>query len=304
LLWSFFHDEGLWQPANGELKLIKRGHEMKMKVIGAVAALVLLAGCASNIQAVKNTQPTGSPFTQALTSEYQAFTAEEASEYDWGNANFFAKKGLASAHGDNVLPEDPNNWDIPADKQPELVSARQRLLTALDGGAREAKPQDAARAQGRYDCWIEEQDENHEDDKIAACKNDFLAALDAIEKKPAAPAAAPAMTPTNYTVYFDFDKAVINAEGKQVINQVLDDAKMHNPSSISVVGHTDLTGTEEYNMALSLRRADAVRTALISGGVAADKITVAGRGMSEPAVPTPRGVRERRNRRAEITLQP
>jgi OOP family OmpA-OmpF porin len=278
--------------------------KMKMKVIGAVAGLVLLAGCASNIQAVKSAQGTGSPFTQALTEEYKAFTAEEASEYDWPNANYFAKKGLASAHGDNVLPEDLANWDIPADKQSEMAAGRQRLLTDLDGGARDAKPQDAARAQARFDCWVEEQDENHEDDKIAACKNDFLAALDAIEKKPAAAAPAPAQAPANYTVYFDWDKSFINAAGQQVINQVLDDAKAHNPSSISVVGHTDLTGPEDYNMALSLRRADSVRTALISGGVPADKITVAGRGMSEPAVPTPRGVREARNRRAEITLQP
>src|ERR1700751_5724789 len=130
--------------------------KMKMKVIGAVAALVLLAGCASNIQAVKDAQGTGSPFTQALTEEYKAFTAEEASEYDWPNANYFAKKGLASAHGDNVLPEDLANWDIPADKQSEMAAGRQRLLTDLDGGARDAKPQDAARAQARFDCWVEE----------------------------------------------------------------------------------------------------------------------------------------------------
>jgi outer membrane protein OmpA-like peptidoglycan-associated protein len=57
-------------------------------------------------------------------------------------------------------------------------------------------------------------------------------------------------------------------------------------------------------MALSLRRADSVRSSLISGGVSADKITVAGRGESEPAVPTADGVREPKNRRVEIILQP
>jgi len=276
---------------------------MKLKAIGAVAALVLLAGCVSNIQQVSQAKGTGSPFTQALTEEYKAFTAEEAGEYDWPNANYFAKKGLAAAGGQVVQPEQLADWDIPADKQAEMAAARQRLVTDLDGGARDAKPADAAKAQARFDCWVEEQDENHEDDKIAACKNDLMAALDALEKKEMA--MAPAVTsPMNYTVYFDFDKSVITPAGQEVINQVLADAKAHNPSSISVTGHTDLVGPEDYNMALSLRRADAVRSALIAGGVAADKITVAGRGMSEPAVPTARGVKEARNRRAEIILEP
>jgi len=276
---------------------------MNMKILGAVAALALLAGCTSNIDQVSMAHGTGSPFTQALTSEYQAYVAEEKSEYDWGNADHFAQKGLLAAGGANVEPEDLANWDIPADKQAELAAARTRLMTALNGGARDAKPQDAARAQARFDCWVEEQDENHEDDKIAACKNDFMAAMDALEKKQMAQT-MPAMTPANYTVYFDFDKSVINPAGQVVINQVLSDASSHAPSSVSVTGHTDRAGPEDYNMALSLRRADSVRSALISGGIAADKITVAGRGESEPAVPTADGVREAKNRRVEIILQP
>jgi len=276
---------------------------MKIKAIGAVAALAFLAGCVSNIQTISTAKGTGSPFTQDLTEQYKAYTADEAGEYDWSNANYFAKKGLAAAGGQVVQPEQLSDWDIPADKQADMAAARQRLVTDLDGGARDAKPDIAAKAQAKFDCWVEEQDENHEDDKIAACKNDTLAALDALEKKEMAMAPSVA-SPMNYTVYFDFDKSVITPAVQEVINQVLSDAKMHNPSSISVTGHTDLVGPEDYNMALSLRRADAVRSALIAGGVSADKITVAGRGMSEPAVPTARGVKEARNRRAEIILEP
>src|SRR5882724_9331028 len=275
---------------------------MNMKVLGAVAALALLAGCTSNIDQVSMAKGTGSPFTQALTTEYQAYTAEEKSEYDWGNADHFAQKGLLAAGGANVEPEDLANWDIPPDKQAELAAARTRLMTALNSGARDAKPDVAARAQARFDCWVEEQDENHEDDKIAACKNDFMAAMDELEKKAMAEAPAP-MAPANYTVYFDFDKSVINPAGQAVINDVLADAAKHAPSSISATGHTDLAGPADYNMAHSLRRADAVRSALIAGGIAADKITVAGRGMSEPAVPTALGVRNAKNRRVEIILQ-
>jgi OOP family OmpA-OmpF porin len=56
-------------------------------------------------------------------------------------------------------------------------------------------------------------------------------------------------------------------------------------------------------MALSLRRADSVREALMAGGIDSNAITVAGRGESEPAVPTADGVKEQANRRVEIVIQ-
>lgn len=276
---------------------------MNMKVLGAVAALGLLAGCVSNIEQIGGAKGTGSAFTQALTEEYKSFVAEEHDEYDWAAADYFARKGLTAAGGTVVQPEDPATYDL-GDAAGEIAAARQRLLTDLNNGGRDAKPAVAAKAQVKFDCWVHEQDEGWQKDEIAACKNDLMAALDELEKKEAAAPAAGTMAPGNYTVYFDFDKAVINAAGQQVINQVLADARMHPPSSISVTGHTDTVGPADYNMALGLRRADAVRTALISGGVPADKITVASRGMTDLAVPTGPNVREAKNRRAEIILQP
>jgi OOP family OmpA-OmpF porin len=104
-------------------------------------------------------------------------------------------------------------------------------------------------------------------------------------------------------VLFDWDKSNINPAGQAVIDQVLADARKMGTVNISATGHADRSGPEDYNMALSLRRADSVREALIKGGIPADAITVAGRGESEPAVPTPDGVREQANRRVEIILQ-
>src|SRR5258705_472989 len=87
--------------------------------------------------------------------------------------------------------------------------------------------EEVGKAQVKFDCWVHEQDEGWQKDEIAARKNDLMAALDELEKKEAAAPAAGTMAPGNYTVYFDFDKAVINAAGQQVINQVLADARMH-----------------------------------------------------------------------------
>jgi OmpA-OmpF porin, OOP family len=275
-----------------------------MSVLGVVAALGFLAGCSSDIEQVKNVQPTGgSEFTRALTEEYKQFAIFEAdTRFDWPDAGYFARKGLAAANGEVVLPEDLANWDIPVGMVDELSSARARLITVLDAGARDTNPVLAARAQGRFDCWVENAEENHEPMAIQACRDEFYTALEQLETPPPA-VEAPMTPPEVYIVLFDFDKANIRPDGQTVINQVLADATAKGAPQISVTGHADRSGPADYNLALSLRRADAVRQALIAGGISADQITVSGRGEEEPAVPTPDGVREQANRRVEIIIQ-
>jgi outer membrane protein OmpA-like peptidoglycan-associated protein len=69
-----------------------------------------------------------------------------------------------------------------------------------------------------------------------------------------------------------------------------------------LVGKADLSGTDAYNLALSKRRADTVRSALVAGGVSADRIEEQWVGMREPPVPTAAGVREPRNRVVEVSF--
>jgi OOP family OmpA-OmpF porin len=265
------------------------------------AAAAALSGCASNIKQMEEVQATGgTPFTQALTEEYRSFVAHEKDERDWSAADYFAVKGLAAAGGQVVLPEEVG--DV-GEHQGELTDARAKLMAALDGGARDSNPQVAARAQRAFDCWNHEAEEDNwydsiTDDHVKPCRDEFNAAMAQL-----APPPMQAANPNQYVVLFDFDKSNINKAGKAVIEQVLADAAKMGAVSISATGHADRAGPEDYNMALSLRRADSVREALIAGGVAADKITVAGRGESEPAVPTPDGVKEQANRRVVIILQ-
>ena len=193
-----------------------------------------------------------------------------------------------------------------ADSVDELAAARSKLVGLLDANARDTKPEIAAHAQGSFDCWVEQQEENFQPDHIATCRDQYYAAIAQLEEQPAPAAAeaAPMMAPETYTVYFDFNKDNIKPEAAQVLDKVIADAaKQAGLPAISATGHADLVGPEEYNLALSLRRADAVRDYLINGGIAADRITVSGRGEAEPAVPTPEGVPEARNRRVEVIVQ-
>ena len=272
-----------------------------IKLISVIGAIGFLAGCASDIKQMRDVQPTGgTPFTQALTEEYRKFVVFEADEMnDWVDANYFSRKGLAAANGDIVLPEELGIWDLPPEKVDELASARGRLMRALDAGARDSNPQVAATAQARFDCWVEQTEEIFQTTDITACRDEFLKAMEELEGHKAVVEGGP----EKYIVLFDFDKSNINAEGQTVIEQVIAAAGKMGSVNISATGHADRSGSESYNMALSLRRADAVRAALIAGGVSTDAITVAGRGESEPAVPTPDGVKEQANRRVEIILQ-
>jgi outer membrane protein OmpA-like peptidoglycan-associated protein len=126
-----------------------------------------------------------------------------------------------------------------------------------------------------------------------------------------APNGAPPMAPPppapggtkNYMVFFDFDRSNITDTAAGTIRQAATDAKAGRSTRIGVTGHADRAGSDAYNMALSLRRANAVKDALVREGIPATAIAVVGRGESQPLVQTADGVREPQNRRVEIVLQ-
>jgi outer membrane protein OmpA-like peptidoglycan-associated protein len=132
----------------------------------------------------------------------------------------------------------------------------------------------------------------------------LVATFGAAPAAPPAPpvAAQPPVSKQNFIVFFDFDKSTITAEAQKTINQAADAAKAGQASQVTLTGHTDRSGSEQYNMALSLRRAEAVKASLIRLGVPASLIVVVGKGESQPLVPTADGVREPQNRRVEIVI--
>jgi uncharacterized protein with beta-barrel porin domain len=117
--------------------------------------------------------------------------------------------------------------------------------------------------------------------------------------QPAPPAAAQAQV---FVVYFDFDRSTLTPEAVGIIRQAADTFKRTGAVTIRIDGYTDLAGTQKYNIGLSKRRADAVRAELVKDGVAGNAVAEAWHGKTDPAVPTPDGVREPRNRRVTLAL--
>jgi len=282
------------------------------KLLASVALPLTVVGCASfpgttgYLDELKTTTATGPAFTQALSHEYAAFAESERQQFDWFNSQHFAKKGLDASHGTAVEPEQLSNWDID-DKAAlaELETGRARLVKALASNAPTRVPALTATAQVKYDCWVEQQDEGWQTDDIAACRRDFLAALDAIEgqSKVATAAAPTAVKPSavdRFQVFFDFNKAKLTPEAAKIVAEVAKAAKDAGYPKLSLIGYTDLVGKDTYNSKLSLRRAETVRTALIAAGVPADRLVAEGRGKSDPVVKTADGVREPQNRRVLV----
>lgn len=113
----------------------------------------------------------------------------------------------------------------------------------------------------------------------------------------------PPPVPQNFLVFFDFDKSNLRPDAEKIVMEAADHAKQTGKSTISVTGHTDTSGPAAYNLALSERRALAVKSALMEQGFSDREIAVMFKGESEPLVATGDGVKEPQNRRVEIVME-
>ncbi len=120
----------------------------------------------------------------------------------------------------------------------------------------------------------------------------------------AAPAPAPARTEARtYLVFFDWDRADLTDRARQIIAEAAQATQRAQTTRIEVAGHTDSSGTAQYNQGLSVRRAQTVAAELVRLGVPRAAITVQGLGETQPLVQTAKGVQEPQNRRVEIVLR-
>jgi len=105
-------------------------------------------------------------------------------------------------------------------------------------------------------------------------------------------------------ILFDVDRADIRPASEAEIDRIANVLKRYPKTMITVAGHTDDAGHADHNKALSERRANAVKSALIGRGVAVDRMTAMGFGPNRPVASneTPEGRAE--NRRVELHIVP
>jgi outer membrane protein OmpA-like peptidoglycan-associated protein/ankyrin repeat protein len=106
-----------------------------------------------------------------------------------------------------------------------------------------------------------------------------------------------------YGIYFDSDSAVPKPESEKTLNEILSVLTNQPSLKLMVAGHTDSTNTDEYNLRLSQKRAEAVVSWLIAHGVAAARLTPKGFGKSQPVADNATAAGRALNRRVELIAQ-
>lgn len=139
-------------------------------------------------------------------------------------------------------------------------------------------------------------------DGLDACPAVFAKTADGCPL-PVAPEPAPAPAPKKLIlegVNFDNDQATLRQDSFTVLDQAAASLKEWGDVKVEVAGHTDSRSGDDYNLKLSQRRADAVRSYLISKGVAADRLSAKGYGESKPVADNETEVGRFKNRRVEL----
>jgi OOP family OmpA-OmpF porin len=265
-------------------------------------------------KAVLDQPPNGNSFDAYLSRNYKSLMLFEVDNMnDYISADMYAKRSLAAARGEPVALLPLEEFNLPEAALPSLRQAQADANELFSKGAREKFPKEAARVQSSFDCWVEQQEENHQPTHIAECRDTFVESLRDLRvamtppppPAPRQPAPTAAPKPTfqdSYTVYFAFDSADLNDASRATINEVIRAVQAQNAGA-SIIGFTDTSGPAEYNKQLSERRARAVTQMLLDAGVRPAVVTTEGRGEADLAKPTGDNVQEPANRRAVVNIR-
>lgn len=117
---------------------------------------------------------------------------------------------------------------------------------------------------------------------------------------PPPPPPAAAVPGHTFVVYFGWNRSWVGPAGVAILQQAANVYKAGGVVTVQVTGYTDTSGSWRYNQRLSVLRARHVAHILARMGVPWQQMTVTGRGENDLAVPTPKGVREPRNRRVTV----
>lgn len=160
------------------------GWHTVLRGVAVSSTLGFVVGCAFgpfDADHLATVAPPEAAFQAALSHEYVALGDLERAEYDWPDTARFYRRATAAAEGERVEPEALEARDLASTDREALSAARDRLSGALGQGARAFTPEAAAKAQTGFDCWMQEQEEGHQPDDIAACRTRFESAMVVVE---------------------------------------------------------------------------------------------------------------------------
>ena len=287
-----------------------------MLFAGAMALLLAGCGTPASIDRVAGMPTADDAFLQHLHAGYVELARKEAAYYDWVDASTFRDRAEMVAEGVAVEPWDPAGWRIDSAEQMDLLaSERSNLMAELEAGARVERPEAAARAQTSFDCWIEEVEEgpihhgpiaSHQEAEIASCRDVFYAAMEELLYVEPEPEPEPVPEPepqTEFVVYFAWNSPDLSEIAMGFLGGVVAEAVRQQPSTIVISGHTDTSGSNDFNLGLSRERVEAVAAYMTAAGIDPSILVLEWYGEAVPAVETGDEVRNPSNRRVEVSFE-
>ncbi|MFD2872806.1 OmpA family protein [Mucilaginibacter ximonensis] len=103
-------------------------------------------------------------------------------------------------------------------------------------------------------------------------------------------------------ILFDVDKTDLKAAARSNLDKLAASLQNNPQTNITIIGHTDTTGTADHNMDLSIRRAQAVKSYLTADNVSGSRLTTMGKGSTEPIASNATASGRAQNRRVEIVI--
>lgn len=103
-------------------------------------------------------------------------------------------------------------------------------------------------------------------------------------------------------VFFDFDRSELRAEGRRVLDAQVEWFKNHPEENLVIEGHTDVRGSDSYNMRLGHRRANAARNYMVRRGLSPDRIRTVSYGESRPEIVNAKTAAEHQQNRRAVTV--
>lgn len=293
-----------------------------LKATLCLFGLLIITACSASYEKLKTVDSrTNNTFTKNLFETYKQKATYEAEEmHDWNSAKLYSEKALNALVGAEVKPQEMTYWKLPKKHIFELTQSYNNLMIIYNE-AKILDPYNLAIAISSLDCWAEQQEENWQTWDIKKCRDDFLNAMHEMYAKISDneknqdqqnledkiinnPESVTVVTKNEkreimQIIYFDFDEYTLSEVSLNTLKTFLD--KYQNQiSNYVIVGHTDTKGTNQYNLKLSLKRAETIKTIFIQKGIEEKNINILGKGEGFLAVLTADEVAHPANRRVEI----
>lgn len=296
--------------------------------------ILTINGCAyHSIEELKSTPKSNNQFSQALSESYLEFAIYEMNEmHDEIDATYFAKKGIKARKNLNINPELISNWNID-DKYLDIANIkRKELISVLKTERAKQFPILSAKTQLGFDCWLEQLEEAWQTDHIQKCfdmmNSGLITLANHINHNTKIVEVIDSIQPIEekvndieevknvkeikniedidkklkFEIYFGHNIYKLDNKIRNTLKDIKNNYEITNNFLVEVIGHTDRSGSDEYNILLSKLRANEVKKYLLSLGINENNITSYYYGENKLKIITKDGIREKINRRVEIFI--